>query len=68
MSEVHELNERPRQYRVRCEECGTKQSDYIRMHSHLKRKHVEDIPGVDWNGDETQVQCNNCGNVRTVAT
>lgn len=66
MSEVHEPNERPRQYRVRCDECGTKRSDYIRMHSHLRKKHVEAIGGVEWDEDETQVQCNSCGNVRTV--
>lgn len=39
------------QWRVECENCGKKKSDYLRMHTEIRRNRVE---------------CNLCGTVRAV--
>lgn len=65
MSDLHDRSERPQQYRVPCEQCGKREIDGLRMHSHLRSRHLQraDIEAVP---DETYVQCNNCGEIRTV--
>jgi len=62
MSELHDESERPDQYHVSCPSCGVGH-DQMRMHSHLRRSHVRAVEGIEWS-DETQIQCNNCGNIR----
>jgi uncharacterized Zn finger protein len=60
------------QWRVKCPECGKKISDYLRMHSQLTQKEVRNHFADDPREDDpdkfegTFVECNNCGNVRTV--
>lgn len=56
---------RPRQYRAVCENCGMSVSDELRMHSHLKKKHTSKL-GVEWLDECDQIQCNVCGNVKTI--
>ena len=46
------------QWRVKCHECGTETGEYLRMHSRGRKN--------DEGG--TVVECNNCGNHRTVGT
>ena len=65
MSDLHADNERPDQYRAACHECGTKTADRKRMHSHLRDKHLRQSDLDDWDDDETYIQCNVCGTIRT---
>jgi len=46
------------QWRVKCFECGTEVGEYLRMHSQIRKNDEGD----------TVVECNNCGNRRTVGT
>lgn len=62
---VFESWERPRQYRAVCENCGMSVSDGLRMHSYLKKEHVRALD-VKWLDGRDQIQCNVCGNVKTV--
>lgn len=64
MSELHDDGERPQQYRAKCDNCGSPQSENLRMHSHLRRRHLQQT-NVEWDSDETQIQCNVCGTIRT---
>lgn len=65
MSDVHEKHEQPSQYRASCENCGNERIDHLRMHSYLRETHIATIDDVEWNDDIDQIQCNNCGTVRT---
>lgn len=56
--------DRPSQYRVTCEQCGTPNRDGIRMHSKLSKKHLRRV-GLDPDEVEgTLLRCNNCHQIR----
>lgn len=54
-SDIHEKHEQPSQYRASCENCGNESTDYLRMHSYLREKHIATINGVQWNVDVDQI-------------
>jgi len=71
VSEYHNRMDRPRQYRIKCDDCGSETSENLRMHSQVPqsfaRRRLSDAEerGADFvNG--TPVQCNNCDTVRVV--
>lgn len=64
MSELHDHSERPSQYRAACPECGKDVDSGLRMHSHLRDKHLRASDLDDWDDDATYVQCNVCGNIK----
>lgn len=57
------------QWRIRCYNCGSDTSEYLRMHSQLtgEDKHrAIDESGVDEAEASIVVECNNCDNVQVL--
>lgn len=64
MSDLHDHDERPSQYRAECPACGSDADGGRRMHSHLRERHLRESELDEWDSDETYVQCNVCGHIK----